>query len=145
MTRRTGRYRFVLVEEPESYLPVRYRPPRRPPPPLVVRRADPMEILLEAFWRLSQRGEGVEAWAPALGEDPLAFLLDAIGDPVTLRERSGRLVYSNPAARGLALPDRVEPNQLEVLKLAQHRYERRCMQFGAGRHTLVLEVLRRMD
>ena len=141
----SGRYRFVLIEEPAVSLPVRYQRSRRPAQPVWVRRADPLELLLEAFWRLSRRGEGESAWAPALSDDPLTFLLDAIGDAVTLRGPAGRLMYANPAARRLGLPERSPGCELEVLELESGRYERRCMSFRQGDELVVLEVLRRME
>jgi hypothetical protein len=140
----SGRYRFVLIEEPAVRLPVRYQRSRRPAQAVWVQRADPLELLLEAFWRLSRRGEGERAWAPALSDDPLTFLLDAIGDAVTLRGPGGRLMYANPAARRLGLPERSPYHELEELELEGTRYERRCMSFRQGDELVVLEVLRRI-
>jgi hypothetical protein len=140
----SGRYRFVLIEEPEVSLPVRYQRSRRVAQPVYFRRADPLELLLEAFWRLSRRGEGEQAWAPALSEDPLTFLLDAIGDAVTLRGPGGRLMYANPSARRLGLPEHSAGSALEQLDLGGMRYERRCMSFRQGDELVVLEVLRRI-
>lgn len=138
------RYRFVLVEEPETTLPVRYQPRHRVYPSPVVLRTDPMEHLLEALWRLSFRGEGERAWAPALSENPLEFLLDAIGDAVVLRRESGATIYANPAARRLGAPEPESFRELDTIELAGGRFERRCMAFESGRERLVLEVLRRL-
>lgn len=140
------RYRFVLVQEPDTTLPVRFRR-TRPAFSYWVRRSDPMEVLLEALFKLSHRSEGTSAWAPSLADNPLAFLLDAMGDAVIVRHRDGKMVYANPAARRMG----VEPLEqdrafaaLEMLELENRRFERRCMAFGEGRHTLVLEVLRKV-
>ncbi len=136
------RYRFVLLEDPGVTLPVPYQPPA--PQPVWVRAPDPLDLLVAALYRLSWRGEGEEPWAPALAEDPLAFLLDAIGDAVILREQGGRLMYANPAARRLRLPEQALERELELLELEDARYERRCMTFQHGAARLVLEVLRRV-
>jgi hypothetical protein len=140
----SGRYRFVLVEDPGVSLPVRYQRARQAGPTMWV-RASPLELLLEAFWRLSRRGEGELAWAPALSEDPLTFLLDALGDAVTVRGAGGRLLYENPAARRLGLPERASFHALELLEVGSHRYERRCMSFQKGDESLTLEVVRRVE
>ena len=140
-----ARYRFVLIEDPGVSLPVRRPPALRLPAPVWVRRSNPLEVLLEAFWRLSRRGEGELAWAPALAQDPLTFLLDAIGDAVVLRGPGGRRMYANPAARRLRLPERSAFQELEVTELDGRRYERRCMSYQQGAESLVLEVLRRVE
>jgi len=141
-----SRFRFVLVEDTDTALPVRYEP-RWTPPPIWVRRTDPLELLLEAFARLSFRSEGAFAWAPALAENPLAFLLDAVSDAVVLRSSSGRAVYANPSARRMVIPERWPEAEAahEVLQVEDGQYERRCMSFSQGGETFVLEVLRRMD
>ena len=144
---RGPRYRFVLVQEPGTTLPVRYRR-RRPFVPLWVRRSDPLEALIEAFLKLDRRGEGQAAWAPVLSDNPLSFLLDALGDAVVVRYDDGRLAYANPAARQLEglLDDEDGPHgALEQLQLGHRRYERRCMRFGRAGSALVLEVLRRLE
>ena len=144
MTGKRPRYRFVLMEEPEDTLPVRYRrwrpffPPR---PPWL----DPLQALFEALSRLNRRGVGEAAWAPALADNPLAFLLDAMGDAVLLRQRDGEMVYANPAARRLGLTDTGPAVSLEILQVQDQSYERRCMTFGLGNKVMVLEVLRRVD
>lgn len=143
---RGPRYRFILVEDPGTTLPVRFRQ-RRALPRFWVRRTDPMEALLEAFLKLDRRGEGEQPWAPVLSEDPLTFLLDALGDAVLLRRPDGSLAYANPAARRLAsgLGPTHRRVALEVLELDAGRFERRCMAFGEGPRSLVVEVLRRLD
>jgi PAS domain-containing protein len=146
MAERGSRYRFVLVEEPETALPVRYRR-TRPVLTYQLRRAHPLEVLYEAFLQVSRRGEGPEAWASSLADNPVAFLLDAMADPVILRQRGGQPVYANPAARRLRrqtdLGDRDEV-AVETLELDGERYERRCMRFESGRLSMVLEILHRV-
>lgn len=148
MPARPPRYRVVLLQEPDNTLPVRYRPPR--PSGYWIRRTDPLEALLEAFFRLDRRGEGNRAWAPVLSDNPLTFLLDAMGDAVLVRHRDGRLAYANPAARrlsgnALAPMEPLAELATQVVELEHRRYERRCMRFGRGGGTLILEVLRRLD
>lgn len=142
-----SRYRFVLVEDTDTTLPVRYQP-RWTPPSVWIRRTDPLELLLEAFARLSFRSEGAFAWAPALSENPLAFLLDAVSEAVVLRSSSGRAVYANPSARRMVIPERwpdaSSETGLEVLQVEDGQYERRCMSFSLGGETYVLEVLRQV-
>jgi PAS domain-containing protein len=140
------RYRVVLVEEPWTTLPVRHRRTRAFPS-FWVRRTDPMQALLEALLKLGRRGEGSTAWAPVLSEDPLTFLLDAVGDAVCVRHSDGRVAYANPAAQRLGELARQRPatkSSLEVLELGDARYERRSMTFGRGRTALIVEVLRRL-
>jgi len=146
MTGQGPRYRFVLVEEPAETLPVRYRR-TRPFPQVWIRRTDPLEVLLEAFLKLNRRSEGEQAWAPVLSENPLTFLLDAVGDAILVWDRDGALVYANPAARrlaglGLGAPESLVA--LDELELAHERFERRCMTFVQGPVQLILEVVRRV-
>jgi hypothetical protein len=149
------RYRFVLMETDTGAerLPVRYRRYRayQPPPPLVPRPNDPMGALLEAFAFLERRGTGFEAWAPALADNPLAFLLDTLDEAVMLRDaRSGRVVYKNRAARRLPLPEREQPAAApppgaansEPADEPEGQTARRKMSFRWGRLNLELEVLR---
>lgn len=144
MAKKNPRYRFVLLEDPENRLPVLYRPPRPITFPLLIQRTDPLEDLIEAFLRLSFRGEGEEAWAPALAENPLLFLLDTISDAVVLRLEHGNMLYANPAARNMGVLQSRPTTAFEKLRLNDQLYERRCMSFSAGPNTVVLEVLRRV-
>ena len=139
------RYRFVLLEEPQSYLPVRYR--RRPTYPLGTGSTrytarDPMGALVEAFALLQHRSGGAEAWAPVLSDNPLAFLLDALEDAIFRRdEESGRLLYSNRAARRLPAHCRCE--DVAVAGVPSLRCRR--MSFRWRNSTLVLEVIHQAD
>lgn len=125
------RYRFVLIEESDQRLPVRYRRARSYRAPPLIPRPDPMQALLEAFELLDRRGEGSEAWAPVLADNPLSFLLDALEDAVLVREVEGRLLYRNRAARRLpAASGDVTPHT-----------EHRRMRFRFGRAQLELEII----
>lgn len=95
------RYRIILVpDEPAALIPVsRRRPGRRPglcEPDDPLRSA--VEVLLGALRRVNRRGPGSSAWA-SVADDPVTFLLEAMSDPILLRDREGRTVYANPAAR----------------------------------------------
>jgi len=145
------RYRFVLVEEPETTLPNHYHR-SRPAVTFFMKRTDPLETLFEALLMLNRRSEGARAWAPVLSDNPLVFLLDAMQDAVFLRNHSGKMVYANPAARRLSRHQELVEiltarpyTALETLELAEGLFERRCMEFGYGSQTVVLEVLCRMN
>jgi hypothetical protein len=138
------RYRFVLVEEPETMLPVRYRRVRMPPP-VFPPRPDPTAALLEALFKLSYRSEGESAWAPFLSDNPLAFLLDAMGDAVLLWREGREMVYANPAARLLGIVRPRPTVALETVVVEERRFERRCLSFRAFGGELILEVLRRVE
>lgn len=60
---------------------------RDPPPGLF--------LLLAALQRLSFRAGEPGAWAAPLAEDPIAFLLDTVGEVVNVWTAGGELVYSN--------------------------------------------------
>ena len=139
------RYRFVLVEEPESCLPVRYRRRSSAMPGVPSGRytaRDPMGALLDAFALLQRRSYGDEAWAPVLSDNPVAFMLDALEDAIFLRdEESGRLIYSNRAAN--RLPEHCRCVDDEVAGVPTLRCRR--MTFRWRSSTLVLEVIHQAD
>src|SRR3954470_24730029 len=54
-------------------------------------------LLLSALQRLSFRAGEPGAWAAPLAEDPIAFLLDTVGEVVNVWTTAGELVYSNHA------------------------------------------------
>jgi PAS domain-containing protein len=139
------RYRFVLIEEAESTVPVRYMPPDRARAPVWICQADPMEALLEAFVTLERRGEGSEAWAPALSGNPLSFLLDTLDEAVLLRDESGRALFRNQAALHLGV-DRFAPavEPLEEFDVHQRRYRRRRLVYRRGPQQFVIEITRRL-
>lgn len=136
------RYRFLLVEQPESTLPVRYRGPARwPSQSIWLHHSDPMEALIEAFALLARRGEGHDAWAPALSNNPLSFLLDALDEAVLLRDGAGRLLYGNRAAQRLGVDTLgVATAPLEDFQLADQHWRRRRLAFHRGEQTFVIEI-----
>lgn len=139
------RYRFVLVEEAESTLPVRYVPPGRASTPVWICQADPLEALLEAFVTLQRRGEGTDAWAPALSANPLSFLLDTLEEAVLLREPGGRTLFSNQAAIDFGI-DQCAPSAAPLEEIEHHhqRFRRRRMVFRRGQREIVVEVTQRL-
>lgn len=58
--------------------------------------------LLRALELLNRRGTGVEAWAAPFRDNPIAFLLDSIGDALRLWSSSGELLFQNCQAARLA-------------------------------------------
>jgi hypothetical protein len=83
---------------------------------------------LAAVEHLGRRSEGPEAWTAGPGNDPIAFLIDAIADAVTLWA-GGSLVYRNRAA------ERLEAERCEL--------ERRSLRFQTGDTEYLLEVARK--
>lgn len=141
----TRRYRFLLIEEPECTLPVLRRRTRAwPVAPVWLQQTDPMEALLEAFIKLERRGEGNEAWAPALSDNPLSFLLDALDEAVLLRDGAGRALFGNRAAHQLGMARMAAATEpLEELEVGERRIFRRRMVFRRGDRELIIEVARR--
>jgi hypothetical protein len=116
------RFHFVLVEEPVGLVP-RARPrPRRTPriSPLrrEVDRPDPMNALLSAIASLTVRGEGPEAWT--LVHDPLAFLLDALGDAVAVWGEEGEALFAI-ARRRSSSSNRPAPRASNTSASVTHR------------------------
>ena len=130
------RYRFVLLEQPENRLPVRYRSTRRSPGPPPPSPPEPMAALAEALSLLDHRGTGFEAWAPSLAHNPIAFVLDAVEDAVILREAGGKLLYCNRAARRLpsGCPEPAHGSSAEPLRV-------RKMPFAWRNLHLVVEII----
>lgn len=97
------RYRIILVaDEPAALIPSpRHRQRRRPPTTEQTDTFRPaVEVLLRALRRVNRRGPGASAWASVM-DDPIAFLLQSMSDPLLLRDREGRTIYANPAAQEL--------------------------------------------
>ena len=92
--------------------------------------------------RLSFRAGEPGAWAAPLGEDPIAFLLDTVGEVVNVWTTGGELVYSNRAATHPAeLDGPVSPGVTSYRRAGRH-FERRALAFDAYRTTYVIEVIR---
>jgi hypothetical protein len=137
----TQRWRIQLVEVVEPGPLVRWQAPE-PAAPLEEREPPSGVIaLLRALRRLARRGEGQAAWAAPLVDDPVAFLLDAMGDAVNVWNESGQLLFSNRAAAALQLGSPAGVGVTEVRK-GERRFERRCLRLELAHAGYLVEVLR---
>jgi len=129
----TQKWRIQLVEDDEALLPVLWQPPPEPERDARAAEAEPLgpPAILDAFRRLGRRGEGAAAWTAPLAGDPVAFLLDAIGDAVNLWGPSGQLLYRNRQAEELNL-DWPSGTHVERLIIGARTFERRCLTFAPG-------------
>jgi len=134
----TERWHLELVKEMNN-LPVRWRPPHRP---VCVAAPDVSSgrTLMAALSLLCRRGVGPSSWISSYRRDPVAFLLDAIGDAVNLWGPGPSLVYRNRAAQQLDL-GRAQLSPYEEFTHAGHRFERRCFAFREGQADYVLEII----
>lgn len=133
------RWRIELVEVTES-LPVLWRPSdwqEKPGPPS---GEFAVSVLMSAFDLLARRGSGGTSWRTFYRQDPIAFLLDAMGDAVSLWGQGGELVYRNRAAEQLGLGWGNEVTH-EVFTSAGRKFERRCLHFRHGIADYVLEIV----
>ena len=110
---------------------------RDPPPGLL--------LLLSALQRLSFRAGEPGAWAAPLAEDPIAFLLDTVGEVVNVWTTGGELVYSNRAATDPAQLDGPARSGVTSYGRDGRRFERRALAFDAYRTTYVIEVVRELQ
>jgi hypothetical protein len=141
----TGRWHIELAEEGEPPALVPWRPRPEPtaeePPPL-----EPPGILalLSALRHLAFRGVEPRPWATPLSADPIAFLLDTVGEAVNVWTGTGELLYSNHTAADLQLGG---PPQAGVSSwaLGERRFERRGLAFDAYGTTYVLEIVRELS
>jgi hypothetical protein len=99
-----------------------------------------MVALLGALRRLARHADGPKAWAAPLADDPIAFLLDAIGDAVNVWGPAGQLLCSNHAAAALALGCPGGP-KIELISRGTRLYERRCLAFTLLEERYLLEVI----
>jgi hypothetical protein len=134
------RWRIQLVEIVEPGPLVRWHPPEPPPRP---KREEPSSAaaFLHALTRLARRGEGGATWAPPLADDPVAFLLDAIGDAVNVWNDSGQLLFSNRWAAALQLGSPT-PAGVTRLQKDERSFERRCLRMELPHTACIIEVLR---
>lgn len=136
----SGRWRIELMEEAET-LPVPWRPPERRKAQVPVVSDLALVVLLKAFDLLTHRGAGALPWAAPLRDDPIAFLLDTMGDAISLRGAQGELLYQNRAAAELGIGRRdVAP--LEAFAARGRRFERRCLSCCSRGGEYVLEIIR---
>lgn len=84
------------------------------------------EALISAVELLGLRSEGPEPFTVSPSNDPIAFLLDAMADAVSVR-RGSSVMYRNRAA--------------EQLELSGCPVERRSLDFRRGDEEYVLEIL----
>jgi PAS domain-containing protein len=134
------RWRFDLVEETES-LPVPWRPPEPREPPAHSPGAEGAAALLAAVELLRRRGSGSFAWAASFRDDPIAFLLDAVSDAISIWDPGGTLLYRNGAATALGL-EASEESPLEIFDREGRRFERRCVRYRFGETERILEIVR---
>ncbi len=109
---------------------------QEPPPGLV--------LLLSALHRLSFRAGEPGGWAPPLAEDPIAFLLDTVGEAVNVWTTAGELVYSNHAATDQAELDGPASPGVTSYRRGGRRFERRALAFDTYQTTYIIEVVREL-
>jgi hypothetical protein len=136
----TQRWRIQLVEIVEPGPLVRWRSPE---PRVQPEGQEPSSALalLRALGRLARRGEGGAAWAAPLADDPVAFLLDAIGDAVNVWNDAGQLLFSNHAAAALQLGSPAGAG-VTLLQKDDRQFERRCLRVELVHTGCLIEVLR---
>ena len=143
----TGRWHIELAEESEAPALVPWRP--RPEPALEEPPPEPPGILalLSALRHLAFRGVEPRPWATPLSADPIAFLLDTVGEAVNVWTGAGELLYSNHTAADLRAHLQLGgPPQAGVSSwtLGERRFERRGLAFDAYGTTYVLEIVREL-
>lgn len=97
--------------------------------------------LLRAFHLLSHRGHGMAPWAASYRHDPIAFLLDTMGDAINIWDAAGELLYQNRAAAELGV-GRSDETALEAFASRGRRFERRCLPCRLCGASYLLEVIR---
>jgi hypothetical protein len=110
--------------------------------------------LLRALELLNRRGTGVQAWAAPFRDNPLAFLLDSIGDALRLWSSSGELLFQNRHAARLAERQGGHELQLHGAKVRHsreaplerftsrgQRFERRSLRCAGDGIECVIEIV----
>jgi hypothetical protein len=133
----------AMVTTPSATLPLRWQPGLRSGDTERTPASLAALALLAAARTLARRGVGPGAWVPAYVDDPVAFLMDAVEDPVRLWSLRGVLLYQNSAAahwRGLS---DLGPPSLHSRDTAStgSGLLRRVFMFRRGPDVFLLEVL----
>ena len=101
-------------------------------------------LLLSALHRLSFRAGEPGAWGAPLATDPIAFLLDTVGEVVNVWTGGGELVYSNHASTDPAELDGPARPGVTSYRRGGRRFERRALAFDIYRTTYIIEVVREL-
>jgi peroxiredoxin len=107
---------------------------------LKVTRAPQPGRLVYAFDLLSRRGTGQSAWAAPFRHDPIAFLLDAMGDAANLWAPTGVLLYQNRASVDLGLGT-FDEAAVKIISAQGRTFERRCLRHQASGTEFLLEII----
>lgn len=97
---------------------------------------------MAAIGTLARRGVGEQAWVASYQQDPIAFLIDAVGSPVRLWSAAGKLMFANYAAERLGIPAPVGGLRTGTsVSLRGVMLERRVLTCFRGSERFILEVL----
>jgi hypothetical protein len=97
--------------------------------------------LLAACHLLNTRCSGSQAWTLWYRHDPVAFLLDAMDEAVTLWVAEGKPMFRNRAAEILDVAWR-RYTAAESFQHGDRELERRCLGFTVGGRDYILEIIR---
>jgi hypothetical protein len=138
----TARWHIQLTEEVEAVSLIPWQPPPRPLPDEEQAEPPPRLVpLLSALRHLTFRAGEPGGWGAPLAEQPIAFLLDTVGEAVNVWTTGGELVYSNRATTELDLDGPARPGVTSFVR-GERRFERRGLAFDAYGTTYVLEIVR---
>lgn len=141
MSKKSPRFKFVLVEQPGTELTLYQRPPRRYRGSLETKEDLFARLLRQSLLSLKKRStSGGTAWTVSLHDDPLAFLLDSMSDAWTLRDGQGELLFASDQATAWGLEQSESSALFEQFEHKNSRYERRGLKFSG----LTLELIRRL-
>jgi hypothetical protein len=123
-----------------AYLPALSRPSHQGGAPRLQTSEKAAEALVGAFGLLARHGTGMFPWATSFRHDPIAFLLDTIGDAANLWGSDGELLYQNRAASELG-KGCCDAKPLEEFSARGRRFERRCIRCDTHGGEFILEVI----
>lgn len=134
------RWHIELTEEID-YVPIPWQP--RWSRPVSIRPIEDVGAaeLLAACHLLSTRGSGSQAWTLWYRHDPVAFLLDAMDEAVTLWAAEGQPLFRNRTAEAFNVAWRGYA-AAESFHYGDRDLERRCLAFTLGGRDYVLEIIR---